>query len=147
MRWKRKKKVWERLYNVKFNMNAKTWLLTITGCSFWNIFLSSQGQPWSKKLFRPFTYGRQTSKWPFNLFCGTTARRYNVELKTHSALHCALSTKLQKFVHIDKYTSHLSRWLSFVINRLKCLIRGKKFGTQEAITTLNWKAGWDCWHF
>ena len=26
--------VWERLYDVKFNMNAQTWLLNHTSCSF-----------------------------------------------------------------------------------------------------------------
>ena len=34
----------------------KLGFLTITGCSFWNIFFPSQGGPWSKRLCRPYAY-------------------------------------------------------------------------------------------
>jgi len=33
----------ERIYNVKLNMNAQTWLLIHYGCSFWNIFFPPRG--------------------------------------------------------------------------------------------------------
>ena len=46
----------ERLFNVKFNMNAQTWLLN----HYWMFLLeccfSSQGGPLSKRLCRPYAY-------------------------------------------------------------------------------------------
>ena len=50
--------VGERIYNVKFNMNAQTWLLNHYWLFFLQSFFYSQGRPpWSKWLFRPYAYG------------------------------------------------------------------------------------------
>ena len=54
--------VGERIYNVKFNMNAQTWLLIHYWLFLLEYFFSSQGGPWSKKLSRPYAY---ISKSPF----------------------------------------------------------------------------------
>ena len=48
--------VWERIYNVKFNMNAQTWLLNHYWLFLLEYFFSSQGGPWSKRLCRPYAY-------------------------------------------------------------------------------------------
>ena len=49
--------VGERIYNVKFNMNAQTWLLIHYWLFLLEYFFSSQGGPWSKRLCRPYAYG------------------------------------------------------------------------------------------
>ena len=51
--------VGERIYNVKFNMNAQTWLLIHYWLFLLEYFFSSQGGPWSKRLCRPYAYGTQ----------------------------------------------------------------------------------------
>ena len=62
LRWKKEKKVLQYLLLGKgYIMLSSIWMLklgflTITGCSFWNIFFSSQGGPWSKRLCRPYAY-------------------------------------------------------------------------------------------
>ena len=48
--------VGERIYNVKFNMNAQTWLLNHYWLFLLEYFFSSQGGPWSKRLCRPYAY-------------------------------------------------------------------------------------------
>ena len=48
--------VGERIYNVKFNMNAQTWLLIHYWLFLLEYFFSSQGGPWSKRLCRPYAY-------------------------------------------------------------------------------------------
>ena len=48
--------VGERIHNVKFNMNAQTWLLIHYWLFLLEYFFSSQGGPWSKRLCRPYTY-------------------------------------------------------------------------------------------
>ena len=49
------------MYNVKFNMNAQTWLYNHCWLFLLEYFYSSQGGPWSKRLCRPYAYdGNQT---------------------------------------------------------------------------------------
>ena len=50
--------VGERIYNVKFNMNAQTWLLIHYWLFLLEYFFSSQGGPWSKRLCRPYAYAK-----------------------------------------------------------------------------------------
>ena len=49
--------VGERIYNVKFNMNAQTWLLIHYWLFLLEYFFSSQGGPWSKRLCRSYADG------------------------------------------------------------------------------------------
>ena len=49
--------VGEWIYNVKFNMNAQTWLLNHYWLFLLEYFFSSQGGRWSKRLCRPYAYG------------------------------------------------------------------------------------------
>ena len=51
--------VWEWIYNVKFNMNAQTWLYNHYWLFLLEYFYSSQGGPWSKRLCRPYAYVEQ----------------------------------------------------------------------------------------
>ena len=53
--------VGERIYNVKFNMNAQTWLLIHYWLFLLEYFFSSQRGPWSKRLCRPYAYEYQLS--------------------------------------------------------------------------------------
>ena len=57
--------VGERIYNVKFNMNAQTWLLIHYWLFLLEYFFSSQGGPWSKRLCRPYAYGQLS----LSIFC------------------------------------------------------------------------------
>jgi len=56
----------ERIYNVKFNMNAQTWLLSHYWLFLLEYFFSSQGGPWSKRLCRPYAYGDGGERGPPN---------------------------------------------------------------------------------
>ena len=60
--------VGERIYNVKFNMNAQTWLLIHYWLFLLEYFFSSQGGPWSKRLCRPYAYGRSFTIF-LDFFC------------------------------------------------------------------------------
>ena len=50
------------LYDVKFNMNAQTWLLNHYWLFLLEYFFPSQGGPWSKRLCRPYAYGYSIHK-------------------------------------------------------------------------------------
>ena len=45
------------VYDVKFNMNAQTWLLNHYWLFLLEYFFPSQGGPWAKRLCRPYAYG------------------------------------------------------------------------------------------
>ena len=59
--------VGERIYNVKFNMNAQTWLLIHYWLFLLEYFFSSQGGPWSKRLCRPYAYVHM-DPWKIHIF-------------------------------------------------------------------------------
>ena len=55
---------WKGFYNVKFNMNAQTWLLNHYWLFLLEYFFPSQGGPWAKRLCRLYAYDES---WYFNI--------------------------------------------------------------------------------